>query len=234
MSANILITGGAVRVGRELALRFSEAGFQVCVHYNSSGNEAEELAAHIKSRGGSCCLFQADLLKNDAAQKLIDRVCSEAGIPELLINNAAVFHRSSIQETDIPLLEQTFRVNLFAPFALTAAYARKSATGSVVNILDTKISGNGSLYAAYNLSKKALADFTRAAALELAPGIRVNGVAPGVLINSGGEGVPLPDPEKLPLKKDGTPEELFRTVLYLHRNRSVTGQIIYTDGGAHL
>lgn len=234
MKKTVLITGAAVRVGRALALRFAEAGYPIAVHYHKSAEAADNLARTIEGKGGRCSLFQADLTVADNIPALMDNVFSRCGAPELLINSASAFIRGAIRETGTAQLEECFRLNLFAPFLLTREYAAQTETGSVINILDTKISSGRSQYAAYTLSKQTLEAFTRMAALEFAPGIRVNGVAPGVLIDNGGEGFPMPDPAVLPLQRRCSIDDFINTVRFLHETESLTGQIIFTDGGNNL
>jgi len=234
MKKTVCITGAARRVGAELALRFSRSGFAVALHYRNSSEEADKLQSRIRSGGGRCELFPAELTNPAAPEQLIRAVLARMGGLELLINSAATFVRKPLAETEPAFLEALFRLNLFAPFELIRQYAKQAGAGCIINILDTKIAKQSREYPVYTLTKKALAELTRTVALEFAPEFRINGVAPGVLLEEAGNPQPLPALESTPLKKRCSLDDFFQTILHLYNNASITGQIIFTDGGKHL
>lgn len=230
-----LVTGGATRLGFVFAQALANAGFDIALHYHTSSNEAQKAAESIRMLGVGCTTFQFDLSKQDP-QKLIEWVYDEHPTLQVLINNASAYDAASIADTSRDGLQHQFTVNFFAPFLLTRAFANVCSKGSVINILDNKIAFQQNNYAAYLLSKKALGEFTQLAAMELAPNIRVNGIAPGVIM----PGKKRSDDyikwriEGIPLKRQGRTDDLVKALYYLLENDFVTGQILMVDGGEGL
>lgn len=233
MPRPVLVTGAAVRIGRALALAFARAGHDVALHYGRSADAAAATATEIRALGVRCETFPADLAAADAAGPLLSAVTG--AFPELgtLINSASVYREATLLETDAALFDQQFAVNLRAPFFLTQAFARAVETGHVLNVLDNKIAFNQFAYAAYLLSKKALAELTTMAAMELAPRIRVNAVAPGVVLpaTTRSEEYVAWRVEGIPLRLQGSPEHVTQAALSLEQNPFMTGQILFVDGG---
>lgn len=232
----LLITGGARRIGAELARHFARNGYDVGIHYNNSAKEAEALAAELRSLGVQCVLFRHDLLDTAGFPALMDKVKKVLPSCEALINNASIFERGVLMETDEALFDRQFAVNFKAPFFLTQAFARTFGKGCVLNLLDTDIAQRQGSHFAYLLSKKTLAEFTLMAARQLGPDVRVNGVCPGyVLPHSPEDAAHIRQVEKvLPLKGHGTPDDVCEAAFWLCRQKHVTGQIIYIDGGKHV
>ncbi len=234
-----LVTGGAVRIGRALALTLARDGVDIVLHFRSNRAAAEETAQVIRDLGRQAWLVCGALEAPDAVGSLFQEAVAQAGHVDILINNAAVFTHGTLAETAAADFESVWRVNTLAPILLTRALAAHirargpDAAGVVVNLLDQRISGlrGGSL--AYSLSKRALADFTRAAAVELAPQVRVNAVAPGPVLPPPA-GAPHEPTGPLPLGRRPTPQEVADAARFLVRARSVTGQILFVDGGQHL
>lgn len=229
-----LVTGGSKRIGREISLALAKTGYSVAVHYNTT--EPDELLADIRALGLEAAAFRCDLSDAAGTGSLIARVIERFAALELLVNNASIFERAPITETDVDLLERQFAVNFRAPYILSRDYARLCGRGSIINIVDTKTAGNGRNYSAYTLSKKALAEFTRTAAVEFAPGIRVNAVAPGLILPPAGEDDSYMDrmAEGVPLRRKGSPAEVAAAVTFLAENSYITGQTIFVDGGENL
>ena len=214
-----LVTGGAQRVGRVLVRALQDAGAEVIVHYRRSQEEAEALSPKT---------LHADLRAPKAGEELIRR----AAPVDILINNASVFTRDSLPHSTPPRIQQEFAVNLFAPMELIRQFALQGRPGTIINLLDRRITTHDTSCAPYLLTKKGLAELTRLAALQYAPSIRVNAIAPGpVLPPSSGSTEPA---GTLPLQKNPTPEELAQAMLFLLQAPSITGQIIYVDSGQHL
>ncbi len=230
------VTGGAKRIGREIAFFFAEKGYDIALHYHSSPVEAKNAAEKINSAGRqSCELFKADLSSAESANKLINDVFMR--FPEccVLINNASVFQRVSFSETTEAFFDRVFQINFKTPFFLTQQFSRFCENGLVINLLDTKISKNDIPYFVYLLTKKALADFTLMAAADLGPKIRVNGICPGLILPSESgkesfERMAL----KIPALQTGSPENIVKAVRYLEDNEFITGEILYVDGGEKL
>lgn len=236
MKGTALITGGAKRIGRAVALSLAGRGNNIALHYHSSQDEAESAAASIRSKGVECELFQCDLSDPEDVATLIPKVFDRFSDCSLLINNASIFQRARLMETDEALFDRHFNTNFRAPFFLSRDFARRCRKGHIINILDTKVSRTLVEYFAYTLTKKALYELTCMAAKELGPSIRVNGVSPGLILPSVylspeefkrmGEGVPL--------KTTGNPESVVSAIHFLIDNTFITGECIFVDGGEHL
>jgi len=241
-----LVTGGAVRIGRAICEALAAAGCNVAVHYNRSEAEARELVERLAGCGVSAVAVNGELGTEAGAESLIEDAWATAGRLDVLVNSAAVFHKDGLPGTTRDTLLQELAVNAFAPICLTRAFAGRLAllhggqpagiAGKVVNLLDRRIAGNETGCLPYLLSKKMLADFTRNAALELAPDITVNAVAPGAILPPPGEGdAYLHDlAGEIPLGHAGGPRDVAEAVLYLLRSDAITGQTVFVDGGQHL
>lgn len=229
-----VVTGAARRVGREFALALAAEGFDVAVHYNSSGAEAEQVAERIRSMGRKACLIKANLANHNETERVIPQAAEALGPLGLLVNSASIFEKKPFLETEPEFFDRHMDINLKAPFFLTSAFARQAEkhqiAGHVVNILDTKITKNTSTYFAYLLSKKAFADFTRMAAASLS-GIRVNAIAPSTVAEFSdnaeqeyGKGAVKMVPS----------QNVVSALNFLLENESLNGQFIYVDAGDNL
>jgi len=231
-----LITGGARRIGRAIVLSLAEKGFDVALHYRSSRSEAEEVAEAIKKIGRQCHLFRCDLNDMKDVSSLIPQVFKRFPDCNLLINNASIFKRARFTETDEPLFDRHFNINFKAPFFLSSDFAKHCSEGQIINILDTKVSRALIEYFVYTLTKKALSEFTRMAAKELGPRIRVNGICPGLILPSS----ELSEEDfqelggRIPLQRTGSPESVVSAIHFLLDNTFITGETIFVDGGEHL
>lgn len=231
-----IITGGAKRIGRHVALRLAEIGYDIALHYNRSQKEAENVKQQIQEVGQKCELFKADFMNTKEVSDLIPHIFSIFPGCNLLINNASIYNSGSFKETDIDALQRQYRINFEVPYQLSRDFAKNQAKGHIINIIDTKINQLAVNYFGYTLSKKALYEFTKMAARELAPGIRVNGICPGPILPPPGEDDEYlkQRSETLPLKRAGNPEVIAKTVLFLLDNYFITGECIHVDGGEHL
>lgn len=232
-----LITGGAKRIGKALCQELASKGYNIALHYNKSKIEAEDLKTHIKKTYKvECEVFSSDLGEIPNCFDLVKSSIQKFSKIDLLINNASVFYESMFLETDEEIINDNFDVNFKAPFFLTQEYTKNSSNGHIINIIDSNYRRNASKFFTYNLSKKSLADFTKMAALELAPKFRVNGIAPGAILPS----IDMPEKEfeehkkKLPLQETATCKDIANTIIDLENNKAITGQIIFVDGGKHL
>lgn len=236
MNQAVFITGGARRLGRHIALHLAKAGYDIALHYHASEQEARPLAAEVRALGRRCELFKADLLEAPAALALMDAVWET--FPQLagLINNASLFERGGLADGDYTLLRRCLAIHVEAPVMLMQAFARRARQGAVINMVDTAISKEQHSYGFYLLSKKALFDMTRQAAVELGPKVRVNAIAPGYILEAPGWGADYRQAleEKLPLKAIATPDHIAQALEYLLNAPSVTGQCLFIDGGEHL
>ncbi|MGD0166540.1 MAG: SDR family oxidoreductase [Gaiellaceae bacterium] len=233
---NALVTGAARRIGRAISLALAREGANVAVHYSSSAREAEKLAGEIEALGVRAVALEADLSDSGALGELVDRAGETLGRLEILVNNASVFPSDTLETVELESLQENVRVNAWAPLVLTRAFAVQTERGHVVNLLDSRVSGFDRTHVAYILSKHVLSALTRMTALELAPGIAVNGIAPGLILAPAGEDESYVErlAQTLPLKRSGTPEDIAAAVVYLVTSEFVTGETIYVDGGRHL
>ncbi|MGI5923753.1 MAG: SDR family oxidoreductase [Lentisphaeria bacterium] len=236
MPTTVLITGAALRIGRAIAKAFAAQGDRVVIHYRHSAAAARELLAEIGGEVRGHRLIQADLADLDAAAQLIPDLLAQGLRLDGLVNNASHYSRRLLRDCDQQAMADAFAINFFAPFALMRAFARHCQRGYIINLLDQRVNAVDYQAGAYALAKKALRDATEAAALEWAPTIRVNAVAPGLVLPPPGI-----SPERMaaliqniPSQERSTEEEVAEACLYLAQARAVTGQILYIDGGLHL
>lgn len=238
MTKTAFITGASKRIGKAIAESLAEQGWNVIVHYNFSEKEAKTLVADLtlKYAYQQFHTIQANLSDKNEVSKIIPQLVSEFGAFQLLVNNASVFNAGYLKETDFDLFETQMKVNLKAPFFLIRDFANYCKQGNIINFVDTRVTSNKSDFAAYSLSKKALWDLTKIAALELAPEIRVNAIAPGVTLAPANEDEKyLHDLAKnIPMKKPGGVEPILKSIQFILDNEHLTGQLLYADGGENL
>ncbi|NYT73833.1 SDR family NAD(P)-dependent oxidoreductase [Halomonas sp. QX-2] len=227
-----LVTGGATRLGRFFSEALADAGFDIALHVNRSREEAEEVASSIRAKGRECEIFSCDFLNDDLNDLLRSAKQRFPGL-NLLLNSASAYAPAPIAATELAMLEAQFRVNMFTPLLLTRHFAETVQEGQVINIIDNKVAYHQYPYAAYLLSKKSLAEMTRMAALEFAPRIRINGIAPGVVLPASLRTSNYIEwrIEGIPLKRQGHPGHLVQALHYLLENSFVAGQILFVDGG---
>jgi len=235
-NARVLITGGAVRIGRAIALAFARAGARVVVHCFNSVRHAESLVAECSRFGAGHEWVQADLRDPNQRRRIIPELVDRGGPLQGLVNNASVYRRRLLHQTATQDWLADYEINALAPFELMQDFARHCGRGWIINILDHRVAAVDPGAGAYALAKKTLRDITEAAAVEWAPEIRVNGVAPGYVLPP--PGVPPERMERLlryvPLGRACPPEDVAAACLFLARTASITGEILFVDGGLHL
>lgn len=238
MTKTALITGGAKRVGKAMALHLAAQGWNIAIHYNSSENEALLLADELKTSfiDQQFELFRADLNNSSEVETLIPQVLHTMDNIDLLINNASVFDQGDLSNTDTDFLDRQMNINFRAPFILTREYARLIKKGMIINFVDTRITNNKSNFAAYSLSKKALWEMTKMAALELGPSIRVNAIAPGLTLapEEKGEDFLKKMATTIAMKRPGGLYPILKSLNYILSNDYLTGQLLFCDGGENL
>jgi pteridine reductase len=230
-----LVTGAGRRVGRAIAVALGAAGMRVGVHYHASRAGAEETARAIEDAGGEARLLSADLGDRDRARELADRAVAELGGLDLLVASAASFERVEFDAVDDAAFDRSIGLNLASPFALAHRLtpALRQSRGSIVFVTCTSATSPYRNYLPYVVSKGALRHLMRTLAVELAPDVRVNAVAPGVVLPP-----ETTTPEalerlvrKVPLARKGAPDDVARAVLFLAESPFVTGEEILVDGG---
>ncbi|HJM06063.1 MAG TPA: SDR family NAD(P)-dependent oxidoreductase [SAR324 cluster bacterium] len=237
MAKSVLITGGAKRLGKEMALSLAQKGWDVALHFRNSESDAETTRQRIEKTGVVCRLFQANLERAQEAVDMLRKVLKEFPELDLLVNNASVFDESPLATVDEEVFDRQFDVNFKSPFFMTQQYTKNCQSGHVVNILDTKIQSNrAGRFTAYNLSKKALMHLTQMSAIDLAPRFRVNAIAPGPVLKASHA-----SEEEFQIRIQQTPLQLeipgssiVSALNYLIENPNLTGEILYCDNGSHL
>ena len=233
-----LVTGAGRRVGRAIALALAARGMHVVVHYNGSAEGADETVRLVRQEGGTASELQADLREVEGAHTLIDRSLELAGRLDSLVNSAAVMLRTPVGETSVAAWDAMFTLNVRAPYFLAqrAAPALRASHGSIVNIADLAAYETWPAYVPHGVTKAAVVQMTRGLAHALAPEVRVNAVAPGVVLLP--DGWSDADAERLrattPLQRLGTPEDVARAVVFLVESDYITGEVIKVDGGRHV
>ena len=232
----VLITGAARRVGRVMALHMARAGWDIALHYRHSEANAQKLKTEINALGADCHLLQADLRDRALLAPLIQD--AQQALPHLsaLIHNASQFERADFMSTDNATYDTNMRLHVDAPFFLTQAFAKQVSRGSVLFMIDSFVRKQSDQYFTYLFSKKQLVALTEMCAYSLGPDIRVNAIAPGIVLPSGtlDEEYMQRRTEQNPLKQLGTPEAIAETANYLLNNTHLTGHIIHIDGGERL
>ncbi len=236
----MLVTGGARRLGREIALALATGGWQVAVHYRHSLDDATKTVADCALLTGASALFDAELEDEAAVRALLPRVAAHFGRVDAVVHSASRFEHDDAASFSYAALERHARSNTGAAIVLAQALhdhlAARDAQGAVVNLLDQKLWNPNPDFLSYTLSKAALQAATPMLALALAPRVRVVGVAPGLTLSSH-----LLDDEAFarlhrlsPLGRSSTPGDVAATVRFALENTSITGTTLLVDGGQHL
>ncbi|TVQ57499.1 MAG: SDR family oxidoreductase [Rhodobacteraceae bacterium] len=244
-----LVTGGAKRIGRALALDLAAAGWAVAVHYNTSREAADATVAEVRATGAAAAAVGADLLDHAAVDALVGRAAEALGRPlTLLVNNASIFEHDTLATATRAGWDRHVDSNLWAPVALTRDFAaqapepeidalgRPVAAACVVNMIDQRVWKPTPEFMTYGVAKAGLWAFTRMAAQALAPKVRVNGIGPGPSLQG-----PRQTPEHfarqqsaVPLQRGADPSELAAALRFILSAGAMTGQMIALDGGQHL
>lgn len=244
-----LVTGAARRLGRAMALALAEDGWDVAVHYATSGEDAEAVCAAIRAMGRQAVALRADLLADAETRRLVPAAAEALGGPlTLLVNNASIFEHDTILNATDESWHRHIQSNLRAPFLLTQAFAAQVspvamdghgellAPASVINMIDQRVLKPTPEFMTYTLAKMGLWALTRTTAQALAPGVRVNAIGPGpTLQGSRQSDVHFRRQRAATVLGRGADEaDVVAALRYLVSARSVTGQLICPDGGQHL
>ena len=219
-----------------MALHLAQAGYGIALHYHRSKAEAMSTAQAIYKTGARCELFCCDLSDESQTLKLLPQVFKAFPNLNVLINSASIFIPNQFGAGDLTLFKTHWDINFKAPYILTSEFARLVKKGQVINFVDANVVKYKTKYADYLMTKKALLEFTRMAAVQWGPKIRVNGISPGMIL------APVnnqPDDRirrarQIPLQRTGSPKHILQSVQFLLDNDYLTGQIIANDGGESL
>jgi NAD(P)-dependent dehydrogenase (short-subunit alcohol dehydrogenase family) len=235
-----IVTGGAVRLGKAISLALAGAGAKIAVHYGKSAEAAQQTLDAVTSLGVEGILIQADLRDSrKAAGTILEATIGKFGQADILVNSAAIFEAGTLSSTSEDAWERHVSINLKSPFFLSQAFAGRLKPGQrahIVNLADWRAARPGLGHLVYTLTKSALVTLTKSLALELAPEVQVNAIAPGAVL-------PPPDTDRdvldrltlqIPLHRTGSPEAITDTLLFLLRSDFVTGEVVHVTGGQEL
>ena len=233
-----LITGGAARIGAQIVKTLHQNQFNIIIHCNQSKDKAQLLCDELNSiRANSAEIVSGNLNNIDELDSLVSSIKSI----DLLVNNASVFYPKSVEDSEMKDWDDVININLKAPFFLSKGLSKTLSEndGSIINIIDIHSERPLKKHAIYNISKAGLKMLTQTLAKELAPKIRVNGVSPGSIlwpqdsaeISEDDKNLML---ERIALHRQGSPQDIADTVLFLANSNYITGQIINIDGGRTL
>lgn len=233
-----LVTGSGRRLGRQIAIALSEAGFDIVLNYNQSKDEAVKTLNRIKEIGREAIAIRADITKSNQVRKMVEKAIEKFGYIDVLVNNAAIFPKPvKFWEIDDELWDRVIDTNLKGQFLCSREVVKfmlERKKGKVINIASLGGLQVWTEHIAYNVAKAGLIMLTKAMAKALAPYITVNAVAPGTIIIPGeetGEIKHIPE-YKIPLRKYGKPSDITDVVVFLAtRGDYITGQVIFVDGG---
>ena len=233
----VLITGGAVRVGRAISLEISKAGATIFCQYYSSSDSAQSLKNEIEKNDGSIHIYQSDLSNQDGIRQTVDEVIRLYGRVDILINNAALFFKTPLGKVSEKDWDTLHNLNLKAPFFLSQAvseYMLKQKSGKIINIADAGAETPFPAYLPYSISKAGIINLTKGLAKALAPNIQVNCVSPGPVMfpKDYSEEERKFSIEQTILKREGSAEDIAKTVRFLIEGSDyITGAVIPVDGG---
>lgn len=250
MSGAALITGAGKRLGREIALYLAGRGLDVAVHYNSSADEAEEVAALCREAGVSAVTVGADLTLENDMQALVPRAAEGLGGPlTVLVNSASIFEHDTIETGTRESWDRHLESNLRAPFVLTQHFAAQApdpevggewneptARALIVNMIDQRVRKLTPHFASYTIAKVGLWALTQTSAQALAPAVRVNAIGPGPTMQGARQSRDHFAAQRANtiLERGAAPSDVTHAVGYFLDAPSVTGQLICVDGGQHL
>jgi 3-oxoacyl-[acyl-carrier protein] reductase/pteridine reductase len=230
------VTASARRIGKAISLALAQAGANVVVNYRTSAAEAEATAAEARALGVEAMTVQFDMSDYRGAPLIIEHITKELGPIDILVNNASLFKQASFPAKDFTLWHDTIDVIVHTPFYCASAVAPfmlDKGAGVIINIVDLSAWEAWPGYAAHSVAKAALLALTRQLALELAPAVRVNAIAPGPVLPPihFSEEMVARVADKTLLNRWGTPENVVETVLFLIKNDYISGEFITVDGG---
>ncbi len=244
-----LVTGGAKRLGREMALYLARRGYDVAIHYARSADEAEAVVAEVRALGRGAVALEADLLIESQTSALVGQAVQGLGGPlTVLINNASIFDYDNLHSATRSSWDRHMESNLRAPFVLTQGFAAQVpapqmdaagepvAQGLIINMIDQRVEKLTPEFMTYTLAKMGLWALTRTAAQALAPAVRVNGIGPGPTLKGARQSDSHFARQRAAtiLRRGANPQDITAALGFFLDSPGVTGQMIAVDGGQHL
>lgn len=231
-----LVTGGGRRIGKSIALALARSGSDIVVHYRSSAEEADSVCREIRGLGRRCWLSAHDLSDTENTETWFRELSAQTGGLDILVNSASEFTEGGYETMTGEDLNRSMSIHVLSPLIMIRMLFRAGREADVVNILDTRVADRDPIHAAYHLGKRSLFTLTRDLAVEMAPQITINAVAPGVILPPAGKDEAWIDQLKStnPMGRRGTTDDISEAVIYLLGAGFVTGQVIFVDGGRHL
>ena len=234
-----LVTGGAKRLGRHIALALAQRGAELVIHYRESVREAQEVLALLKKAGGKPVAVPGDVSNAGDVDRIVETAMQAFGRIEILVNSAALFYRTPFESLTEADWDRLLSVNLKGPFLLcrkVGSVMLQQGRGKIVNLADIAGLRAWAEFIPYAVSKAGVIALTQGLAKALAPTVQVNAVAPGAVLLP--EGTAPEERQRairrIPLARLGSPEDIVRAVVYLIENDFVTGEVLVVDGGQHL
>lgn len=239
-NAWVLVTGGAKRIGAFLNQEFAKSGKNIVLHYHQSETAAFALKTQLEACNIKVVLWQANLAEPETIEQRFEELLNQVPHIELLINNASVFDQGSLLESSLGQIQSNLNIHLISPWLLIQALAnqkiKQNKSCQIINISDANLVHLYTSKAAYFISKKAQETLTELAAIECAPNVRVNAIAPGFVLDATSNQVSTQtDTKDINILQRKVPlADLYSAIEFLSNNHSITGQTLQIDGGSHL
>ncbi len=238
MNKKALVTGGARRVGQGIVKHLADKGYDVTIHVNRSVEKGNQFVSDLKKTypDQQFDIFSHNLVDWKELEAVITDRFTQKGIPDLIIHNASYYLQSDFQSAELDAVEEMMAIHVYSPMVIDKAFKRLGGTGNIITILDSAITGYTTSHGLYLLAKKTLAEYTKMAANEWAPDIRVNGIALGPVLPVEGKSVEQFDQvvKSSPMRKEVKQESIHASIDYIINNENLTGQILFCDSGQHL
>ena len=234
----IIITGGATRIGAEIARKLSGPNKEILIHFNKSKSKAEKLKKELEYNGTKVYLGKGDLSKENDVNKIVKYAKSKLNYFDCLINNASLFENDKLENFSSDSWDKHLKTNLRTPALLSKEFAKhvKGKNNNIINIIDQRVFKLTPYFFSYTISKTGLYTLTKTCAMSLAPNIRVNGIAPGPTIKNKRQSEKHFRKQYLatPLKRQVDVRQICNAVEFFIKNISITGQVLAIDSGQNL
>tara|TARA_B100000989_G_scaffold116701_1_gene85886 strand:- start:231 stop:986 length:756 start_codon:yes stop_codon:yes gene_type:complete len=238
MSKTAIITGASKRIGRSIAINLAKQGYDIVVHYNRSKSDAQKLVKEIKTIGVNAFSISLDLNRTKKVKDFFYKVKKKTSNIQVLINNASLFEFDNLRKLSEKSFDNHININLKSPLMLSKYFVEnlEHKEGSIINILDQRVSNITPYFLSYTISKVGLYTLTKNLALSLAPNIRVNAIAPGPTLKSSRQNLKQFSEQikRTPLKQQVSLKDINDGINFLNESKSVTGQVLYLDSGQNL